>query len=261
VKVFLTGASSGIGRALALQYGERHPDLAIGLVARRRAELDTLAASLPQAQAVCYPLDVTDATALEAACRDFVARFGVPDVVIANAGLSAGTITGEPTDRDVFARIVATNLTAMFDTFAPFVPAMRARGAGTLVGIASVAGIRGMPGGGGYCASKAAAIAYLESLRLELRPSGVRVVTIAPGYVRTPMTDSNRYPMPFLTDVDVFARRALDAIGRGRSYVVIPWQMGWVARLLRLLPNPVFDAAFARAPRKARLGNGGDGAR
>jgi NAD(P)-dependent dehydrogenase (short-subunit alcohol dehydrogenase family) len=257
VKVFLTGASSGIGRALALEYAARRPGLSIGLLARRGAELAALAAQLPGAEATCYPVDVTDRHALQAAGADFVARHGVPDVVVANAGISAGTVTGEPADRDVFARIVATNLTAMYDTFEPFVPAMRLRGAGALVGIASVAGIRGMPGSGGYCASKAAAIAYLESLRVELRAAGVRVVTIAPGYIRTPMTESNRYPMPFLTDAAVFARKAVDAIDRGRSFVVIPWQMGWVARLLRLLPNPAFDAAFARAPRKARLGEGG----
>jgi NAD(P)-dependent dehydrogenase (short-subunit alcohol dehydrogenase family) len=256
VKVFLTGASSGIGRALALEYAARHPDLAIGLLARRRTELESLAARMPGARSAVYPVDVTDAGALAAAARDFVERFGPPDVVVSNAGISAGTITGEARDRDVFARIVATNLVAMYDTFAPFVPAMRARRAGTLVGIASVGGIRGLPGAGGYSASKAATISYLESLRVELRGEGVRVVTIAPGYVRTPLTDGNRYPMPFLIDADVFARRALDAIARGRSYVVIPWQMAWVARLLRLLPNPVFDFAFQRAPRKARLVEG-----
>jgi short-subunit dehydrogenase len=261
VKVFLTGASSGIGRALALEYAARHPGLAIGLVARRGAELDALAKRMPQAQAVQYAVDVTDARALDAAAHDFIERHGVPDVVIANAALNAGTVTGVAADRDVFARIIATNVTAVFDTFAPFASAMRSRRAGTLVGIASVAGIRGMPGGGGYTASKAAVINYLEALRLEMRDANVRVVTISPGYIRTPMTASNRYRMPFLTDVDVFARQAVDAIERGRSYVVIPWQMGWVARLLRLLPNAAFDAAFARAPRKPRLGESGDSSR
>lgn len=254
MKVFLTGASSGIGRALAMAYAGRHgARLTIGLLARRAQELDALASAMPGVRATVYPVDVTDPDALAAAAADFVARHGPPDVVIANAGISAGTLTGEPADRDVFARIIATNVMAMFDTFAPFVPVMRARGSGALVGIASVAGARGLPGGGAYSASKAAAISYLESLRVELRGTGVKVVTISPGYIRTPMTAVNRYPMPFLTDVDVFARKAVDVIERGHSHVVIPWQMGWVARLLRVLPNAVFDAAFARAPRKPRL--------
>jgi short-subunit dehydrogenase len=176
----------------------------------------------------------------------------VPDWVIANAGISAGTDTGAPGDAEVFEQIMRTNVVGMFDTFAPFAPAMRAAGSGRLVGIASVAGVRGLPGAGAYSASKAAAIAYLESLRVELRGSGVRVVTLAPGFIRTPMTAANRYAMPFLTDADVFAARALDLIAAGRSFAVIPWQMAWVARVLRVLPDALFDRVFARAPRKSR---------
>jgi len=121
-----------------------------------------------------------------------------------------------------------------------------------LVGIASVAGIRGLPGSEAYSASKAAAIVYLESLRLEMRDSGVKVVTIAPGYVATPMTAHNPYPMPFMLPATEAARRFARAIARGSSYTVIPWQMGVVAKLLRLLPNPLYDRLFARAPRKPR---------
>lgn len=252
MRVFITGASSGLGEALAREYRARHPGARFGLVARRAAALERLSAELAPAVAHRYAIDVTDRAALAGAARAFVAQEGAPDVVIANAGISAGTVTGETGDEQVFKRIVDVNVTAMYDTFAPFVSAMRERGSGTLVGIASVAGIRGLPGGGAYSASKAATIAYLESLRVELRGSGVRVVTIAPGYIRTPMTAGNRYPMPFLTDAPVFARKAVDAIGAGRSFVVIPWQMRWVALALRALPNPVFDRLFARAPRKAR---------
>jgi short-subunit dehydrogenase len=252
MRVFVTGASSGLGEALALEYARRAPGATIGLVARRADALAALAARIAPAVAVSYPVDVTDRDALGAAGRDFVGRFGAPDVVIANAGVNAPTYTGVPGDEANFERILRTNVVGMFDTFAPFVGAMRERRAGTLVGIASVAGIRGMPSLGGYCASKAAAIAYLESLRLELRGSGVRVTTIAPGYIRTPMTARNRYPMPFLMDADAFARRAADAIDGGRRFAVIPWQMGWVARALRVLPVALFDAAFARAPHKPR---------
>lgn len=252
MKVVVTGASSGIGEALALAYARRHPGATLGLVARRGDALAALAPRLHGATVATWALDVTDRRALHAAGAEFVARFGAPDVVVANAGINGPTMTGRPGDDDSFERILRTNVVAAFDTFAPFVDAMRARGTGSLVGIASVAGIRGMPSLGGYCASKAALISYLESLRLELRASGVRVTTIAPGYVRTPMTAPNRYPMPFLIDADAFAERALDAIARGRSFVVIPWPMGWVARLLRVLPDAVFDAAFARAPHKPR---------
>lgn len=252
MRVFVTGASSGLGEAIALEYARRSPGAVIGIAARRGEALAALAARMPGVTAVPYPLDVTDRAALHAAGRDFVGRFGAPDVVVANAGINGPTMTGTPGDDASFERILRTNVVGVFDTFAPFVDAMRARGSGALVGIASVAGIRGMPSLGGYCASKAATIAYLESLRLELRASGVRVVTIAPGYIRTPMTAPNRYPMPFLMEADAFAARAADAIARGRSFAVIPWQMGWVARLLRVLPDALFDAAFARAPHKPR---------
>ncbi|HYF60729.1 MAG TPA: SDR family oxidoreductase [Burkholderiaceae bacterium] len=254
MRVVVTGASSGLGEALAIEYARRHPGATIALIARRAAALEALEARLPGATVVRYPVDVTDRAALAAAGRDFLGRFGAPDVVIANAGANAPTYTGVPGDGENFERILRTNVAGTFDTFAPFVDAMRARRSGALVGIASVAGIRGMPSLGGYCASKAAVIAYLESLRLELRDSGVRVVTIAPGYVRTPMTAPNRYPMPFLMDADAFAARAADAIERGARFAVIPWQMGWVARVLRVLPRALFDAAFARAPHKPRAG-------
>jgi len=260
--VFVTGASSGLGAALAIEYARRHPGARIGLLGRRAAGLSEVgeavrAESGGRASALELVADVTDRAALAEAAGRFVAEAGVPDVVIANAGISAGTITGEAADAEVFRRIVETNLIALPETFAPFVGPMRARGSGTLVGIASVAGIRGLPGAGAYSASKAAAIAYMESLRVEMRGSGLRVVTIAPGYIRTPMTAGNRYPMPFLTDADVFARRAVRAIDAGRGFVVIPWQMRIVAGLLRGLPNPVFDRLFARAPRKARVGADG----
>ena len=253
MKVFVTGASGGIGEALAREYHRRCADLRIGLAARRAAELERVGAALAGAHVHRYALDVTDRAALTRAASDFVAHAGgPPDVVIANAGISAGTLTGEAEDAAVFRRIVDVNLLAMADTFAPFLAAMRERRAGTLVGVASMAGLRGMPGAGAYSASKAAAIAYLESLRVELRGSGVRVVTLVPGYVRTAMTARNPFPMPFLIDADRFAWHAVDAIARGRSYVVIPWPMRMVAPVLRALPDWLFDALFARAPRKPR---------
>lgn len=199
-----------------------------------------------------YPLDVADAAALAAAGADFIDRAGVPDIVIANAGVSVGTLTEEAGDLPAFRRVLDTNVMGVVHTFQPFVAAMRAARRGRLVGVASVAGIRGLPGAGAYSASKAAAIAYLEALRVELRGSGVKVVTLAPGYIDTPMTEKNPYPMPFLMPVDAAARGMARHIARGSRFAVMPWPMGLVAGLLRILPRPLFDAAFARAGRKPR---------
>ena len=157
----------------------------------------------------------------------------------------------------MIARTFATNNVGMAATFQPFVGEMVRRGSGALVGIGSVAGIRGLPGHGAYCASKAAVISYCESLRGELRPAGVKVVTICPGYIDTPLTRQNRYGMPFLMQPQQFAEHACRAIERGASYRVIPWQMGVVAKLLRLLPNPLYDRLLAGRPRKHRQPQGG----
>lgn len=249
MNVFLTGASSGIGEALAREYAARGATL--GLVARRDSVLADLAAALPGRHHT-YACDVTDRDALIAAARAFDAVAGGADVVIANAGISEGVLTEYYEDLEAFRRVMDTNVLAMAHTFHPFVAPMRARRRGTLVGVASVAGIRGLPGSAAYCASKAAAITYCESLRVELRTSGVRVVTLAPGFVRTPLTAKNPYKMPFLMEPADFARRAVDRIASGTSYAVIPWQMGVVAKLLRVLPNWAFDRLLGNRPYKPR---------
>ncbi|SDF57590.1 hypothetical protein SAMN05428966_11763 [Massilia sp. PDC64] len=247
LRVFITGASSGIGAALAREYAAR--GAVLGLLGRRTDALRALPFS---GDHHLYTVDVTDHAALAAAAADFIAREGGADVVIASAGVSAGTLTERPDDLVDFARIFAINVTATVATFAPFVETMkRDTGPRRLVAIGSVAGIRGMKGAGAYCASKSAVHTYAESLRLELQPHGIRVVTIAPGYIDTPMTRQNRFPMPFLMPVDRFAAAAARAIDAGTSYRVIPWPMGVVAKLLRLLPNVLFDALFAHAPTKS----------
>ena len=248
-KVIITGASSGIGRALALEYAGR--GAALGLIARRADLLAQLAASLP-VRSYTYAVDVTDARSLAMAAEDFVARVGSPDVVIANAGVSAGTLTGNPEDNAVFGEIMAINVIGMMLTFQPFVEAMKRQREGVLVGIASVAGIRGLPGAAAYCASKAAAISYLESLRVELRGSGVSVVTICPGYVATSMTSKNPYRMPFLMDAEVAASKMARAIAARKRFYVLPWQMALVGWVLHRLPRPLYDLLFAGAPHKPR---------
>ncbi|MFC5473161.1 SDR family oxidoreductase [Paraherbaspirillum soli] len=258
-RIFITGASSGIGAALAQQYAEQGAQL--GLVARRQPQLQQLLASLPHPERHrLYALDVTDHAALTAAAEDFIAAGDGVDVVIANAGISHGTLTEHAEDQQVFEQVFATNVMAAVATFTPFIASMKRQAqAGRdcrLVGIGSVAGIRGLPGGGAYSGSKAALISYCESLRVELRASGVKVVTIVPGYIDTPMTQVNRYKMPFLMPVRQFAGKAVAAIDAGSSYRVIPWQMGVVAKLLRLLPNWLYDMVFAKAPHKARKHQG-----
>ena len=249
-RVFITGASSGIGAALARQYAGQ--GAVLGLAARRGEKLDQLRAAMPDATCLTYPVDVTDAADLARAAADFIASAGVPDIVIANAGISVGTLTQEVEDLPAFRRVFDTNVLGMVNTFQPFMATMIAAGSGRLVGVASVAGIRGLPGAGAYSASKAAAIAYLESLRVELHGSGIRVVTLAPGYIATPMTAKNPYPMPFLMPVDAAACRMVHHIDKGTRFAVMPWQMGMVARLLRILPGALFDRLFARAGRKPR---------
>ena len=250
--VFITGASSGIGAALAVHYASA--GWRVALVARREGALRALARQhgWSHEQWRAWSADVAEPEAIMDVGQACLVQWGVPDVVIANAGISLGVDSAEREDIAHIARSYAVNNVGMAATFHPFIAPMRARGAGRLVGIASVAGVRGLPGHGAYCASKAGVIGYCESLRGELGGTGVKVVTLLPGYVDTPLTRANRYPMPFLMPADAFARRAARAIERGVSYRVIPWPMAIVARLLRLLPNAVLDRVLAGQPRKHR---------
>ena len=248
LKVFITGASSGIGQALAEHYASE--GAIIGIVARRLSLLTSLQEKLPT-KTIIYAVDVRDSDALEKAAQDFIAKFGPPDIVIANAGVSAGTLTENKDDIKTFKGVIDINLLGMVHTFQPFIHVMKQAKKGSLVGIASVAGIRGLPGASAYTASKAATIAYLESLRVELNPSGINVTTIAPGFIKTPMTDINQYPMPFLMAPDIAAKKFAQAIAKKKRFIVIPWQMGCLARILRFIPPWLWDFMMKNAPRKA----------
>jgi short-subunit dehydrogenase len=252
--VFITGASSGIGQALAGRYARAGYRLA--LVARRAGEVEAWARAqgLSADRARVYEADVRDIASIAGAGRTCIAEQGLPDVVIASAGISVGVDTAVLADLEQMRATFETNNLGMAATFQPFLRGMRERRSGTLVGIASVSGIRGLPGHGAYCASKAAVISYCESLRGECRPFGVKVVTIGPGYIDTPLTRRNRYRMPFLMPPEAFGDKAYEAIAAGVSYRVIPWQMAVVAKLLRALPDGVFDRVVARRPRKRRAG-------
>lgn len=250
--VFITGASSGIGQALAARYAAAGWRLA--LVARRSTDLEAWIAQqgLDAQRARAYRADVADVDSIVAAAEACIAAQGLPDVVIANAGISVGMDSAEREDLDVMRDTFAVNNLGLAATFHPFLRRMRQRGSGTLVGVASVAAIRGLPGHAAYCASKAAVVAYCESLRGEYRRTGVKVVTLLPGYVATPLTAKNPYKMPFLMPAGAFADRAFRAIAAGDSWRVIPWPMGVVARLMRLLPNALFDRLAAGRRRKPR---------
>ncbi len=252
--IFITGTSSGIGQALAARYAKAGWRLA--LAARRVGDIESWAKAqgLGAERCIAYAADVQQIDSIVGAGQQCIEQLGVPDVVIANAGISVGIDTEIRGDLEVLADTLAINNVGLAATFHPFLAAMRQRGSGTLVGVASVAAIRGLPGHGAYCASKAAVVAYCESLRGECRGSGVRVVTILPGYVATPLTAGNSYGMPFMLQADDFAERAFHTIEAGTSYRVIPWQMGIVAKLMRLLPNPLFDKLLAGRGRKKRRG-------
>ncbi len=251
-RVIITGASSGIGEALAKRYAAQGAML--GLIARREGALKRLAAQLISPARI-YPVDVRDAAGLAAAAQDFMSCYGCPDAVIANAGVSLGTLTEYAEDVQAFQDVMDINVMGMVKTFQPVVAPMREAGRGALVGIASVAGFRGLPGAEAYSASKAAAISYLESLRVGLKRSGVKVITICPGYIDTPMTANNPYPMPFLMSADAAARKIISLIERRKTFAVIPWPMAVFARILRLTPNRLYDRLFGDAPHKPRRGD------
>jgi NAD(P)-dependent dehydrogenase (short-subunit alcohol dehydrogenase family) len=246
LRVFITGASSGLGAALARHYGAMGASL--GLAGRRAEALQQTAAGF---DARTYVADVRDAAAMQAAAQAFVDEVGTPDIVIAAAGISVGTLTEEETDHAVFRAVMDANVLGLVHTFHPFIAPMQARG-GVLCGISSVAGVRGLPGGGAYSASKAAATNYLEALRLELKSRNIAVVTVAPGYIDTPMTQVNPYPMPFRMPAQVAAAKVARCIAQRRRHSVIPWQMSVAATLMKWLPVSVYDAIFEKAPRKPR---------
>ena len=253
--VVLTGACGGLGQALAtalLDAGAR-----VALVGMDRARLDALAAQAPERSAVYTP-DVADAAALQAMAQDWMARHGLPDLVIANAGVAGGFDTAQASDLAVLRRMLEINLIGVAATFSPFLAPMKAGGrAGALVGVASVAGWRGLPGNGAYCASKAGLIAYLQSLRAELRASALTVHTVSPGYLRTALTAGNRFAMPGLLEPDHAARLLLAGVAAGREHIVLPRRTGWLARALGLLPARLHDHILLSQPRKPRPGEAG----
>ncbi|MCO5355322.1 SDR family oxidoreductase [Acidovorax kalamii] len=250
----LTGACGGLGQALARELIGQ--GAAVALVGLHLPTLQALAALAPGRCAVYTP-DVSDSIAMQAMAADWMGRWGTPDLVIANAGVAGGFDTAEADDLAVLRRMLEINLLGAATTFQPFVKAMRAQRRGALVGVASIAGWRGMPGNGAYCASKGGLIRYLESLRAELRGESIVVSTVSPGYLRTALTAGNRFAMPGLMEPDAAARALLAGVAQGRTHIVLPARIGWLARLLNLLPDALHDRLLLGQPRKPRVGETG----
>ena len=249
LKIFITGANSGIGEALAIEYAKQGAIL--GLVARRKKELQILQKKL-SGKVLIYEVDVTNINQCRWASEDFIAHHGAPDIVIANAGISTGTLTENFSDIQTFKKIIDTNLNGVINTFYPFIQLFKKREQGQFVGISSIAGIRGLPGSGAYSSSKAALINYLESFRVEMAPYKIDVTTIAPGYIKTPMTDVNDYSMPFIMPANKAAISFINAIRKKKKFIIIPWQMKIIGYLMHILPIFIWDFLAKKGPRKKR---------
>jgi short-subunit dehydrogenase len=238
--VFITGASSGIGQALAVELGRRGARL--GLLARRAETLRKIAADVEEAggQALALPGDVKDAEAVRAAADQLRERFGRIDVLIANAGVGATTDASQLRASEV-ADVINVNVIGAVNSVTSVVPEMIARGQGHLVAISSLAAYRGLPKSGAYCASKAAVSAFFESLRLDLRGTGVIVTIIHPGFIKTPLTAGRHAQMPFLMELDDATRKIIRAIESRRKSYAFPWQLASIVRLGMILPNALYD--------------------
>lgn len=241
--VFISGASTGIGEALAYRYAA--PGRLLGLLARREGLLRDVAEACRRlgAEVAVYPADVTDPGAMESATATFLSRAGQVDLVIANAGVSLRDKEAA-SEADLARRVMAVNFFGVVHTLSPFIPSLERNGSGSLVAISSVAGFRGLPDAGAYCASKAAVTVWMESLRVRLR-GRVHVMTVCPGYVATPMTETNAFPMPWLLSADRAAELIARAIERKRPFYVFPWQMKLLIRVVRVLPPWLFDPILA----------------
>jgi short-subunit dehydrogenase len=238
MRAIITGASSGIGAALARELSRRGWSLA--LLARRGDLLDQLVGEL-KTPAVALPADVTDREAVKDAVQRGAAALGGDfDLAVANAGISVPTWSTKFNVDDA-ERIIRVNVLGMFYLFDAVVPSMVARRAGRFAGIASIAGLRGLPSASVYSASKAAMQAFLEASRVELMPHGVGVTIVNPGWVDTPIIEKYKGAVPFIVKPDRAARLIADGLERGAREVEFPWQMSLLVRTLRLMPNALYD--------------------
>jgi short-subunit dehydrogenase len=238
--VLITGASSGIGRALALEWARR--GARVGLTARRGEELLRLGEEIERAggEALAMPADVRDPEALKEVAERVRARWGRVDVLVANAGMSS-TTAGTKLNAGEVGDVISVNVLGVVNSVAAVLPAMLEGGSGHLVAISSLASYRGMPKSGAYSASKAAVSTFFESLRVDLRKSNVAVTTIHPGFIRTPMTAARKKKLPFLLEPEDAACRIIRAVERRARTYAFPWQLASLVRVIRHLPGAVYD--------------------
>ncbi len=244
--VLLSGASSGIGAALAIELA-RSLKARVALLARRQEVLDGVAAQVEAAggSALVCPCDVIDEAAVFKAASQCEVRFGPIDIAIANAGVGL-PMPGHKATAERMRFVMDVNYGGAANVFAAVIPSMVERQAGHIVGVSSIAGFRGLPASGPYSASKAALTTLLESLRLDLGRRGIAVTAVHPGFVKTPMTDKNNFPMPFMVPVDKAARIIVRGIVAKKRDVNFPWPMVTLIKLLRALPNWLYDALLGR---------------
>lgn len=253
----VTGASSGIGEALAIELGRRGHTL--GLVARSADKLEAVAVAVRAAggKAAWAAADVTDKEATWAAIRHLEAELGPVDCLVANAGGGGGPTPAAKSDVERILSDMRVNYDGSVNALAAVLPRMVAERRGHVAVVSSVAGYRGVPPGGAYSAAKGAIQILLEAWSAELRGSGVTVTTINPGFVKTPLTDKNKFPMPFLIGADAAARIMADGLERKRRYIVFPWQMRWLSHVWRNLPWWAFEAgAKGLAPNPKNMKKG-----
>ncbi len=239
--IWITGASSGIGEALARALAGANCRLSLS--ARRFELLERLACELTGAgtAAAGFPLDVSEREAVYNCHESVVESHGPVDILIANAGISQNSNTTLDLEQDLIDRLIGVNLTGAIHTIKAVLPSMTERQQGQIVGVSSLAGFRGLPASAIYCATKAALSCFLEGLRLELRDSGIAVTDVCPGFIKTPMTENNDHPMPFLMEVEACARILLRGIKKRKAHLGFPWQLHNALRLSRNLPPFLYD--------------------
>ena len=235
--VMITGASSGIGRGLALAIGERGARL--GLLARRQSLLDEIVGSV-KSPAVSVVADVRDAGAVKLATERVREELGPIDILIANAGIGTANHISQ-LNPDHAADVIGINVLGAVNSVAAVVPQMIERGKGQLVAISSLAAYRGLSKSAAYCASKAAVSAYFESVRIDLRGTGIDVTIIHPGFIKTALTSGREAKMPYLMELDDAIPKIVSAIEKRKKSVAFPWQLATVVRASMLMPTFMYD--------------------
>jgi short-subunit dehydrogenase len=245
--VLITGASSGIGRGLALELARR--GAAVGLIARREDMLAEIVKQISSSngKAFALPADVNDAGSLKVQVDRFGIEAGPIDVLIANAGIGAGVMHASQLNPERISNVINVNVLGAVNSVAAVLPAMVARGRGQLVAISSLSGYRGLPKSAAYCASKAALSCFFESLRIDLRDSGVGVTIIHPGFIKTPLTEGRHAKMPFLMELDDGVNRIIRAIEKQKKTYAFPWQLASVVRLGMIMPTFMYDRIASRS--------------